>query len=151
MQTAHRVLSTVLFWAGFGLLVSGLGLAVERHRVDGNRRTALVTGGLPLIALLAVVLATYTGYLIAWDLIALSAVTVGPGYDGVWAAAFDDGVHFVLVDGYEVSQSTFARAVIAHVVVVPLLVLAAGVAVGRRLTRPAPIVVEHAAEAPGLV
>jgi hypothetical protein len=139
LRDAHRLLSTLLLWTGVGLVASGLGLAIQRHRRDEDRRSTVWTGVLPVLLLVAIALAAFTGNAIAWDQLALAAVTVGSDLDGIWAAAFDDGIVFVLVDGRELSQADYARGVIAHVALVPLVLLGLGWATARRLTRrPAP-------------
>jgi hypothetical protein len=61
---------------------------------------------------------------VKWDQLALRAVTVGTGIHGLWYAAFNHEVRFVLIDGAEVDQSSFAPWAVVHLVV-PFLVLAA--------------------------
>ncbi len=135
LRDAHRSLSSLLLWTGVGLLFSGLGLAVQRRRGGEDLRSTVWTGALPGLALFAVVVASFTGYAIAWDHLALAAVTVGSDLDGIWPAAFDDGVRFVLIDGSEVAQATYARWAVAHVALVPLVVLGLGGITARRLAR----------------
>jgi quinol-cytochrome oxidoreductase complex cytochrome b subunit len=135
MRTVHTGASTLLFWAGFGLFVTGLGRAVQSFREGNGRRATAAAGGLPLALLVAVVLASFTGYLVAYEQLALGSITVASGFDGVWAAAFDADVVFILVEGSEVEQSEFARWVLVHVAAVPIVLIALTAAIGRKLTR----------------
>ena len=73
----------------------------------------------------AVVAASLTGYLLPWDQLALTQATVGTDYDGVLKAAFSEEVRFLLIDGVEVSQGTYARWVLVHLVGLPPLVFGA--------------------------
>jgi quinol-cytochrome oxidoreductase complex cytochrome b subunit len=78
----------------------------------------------PAIVLLLVLATSFTGGLLPYDQLGLWAVTTGDSIDGVWSAAFDDAVRFVLIGGVEVSQATYQRSFVAH------LVLAGAAAVG---------------------
>jgi quinol-cytochrome oxidoreductase complex cytochrome b subunit len=70
--------------------------------------------------------AAYSGYLIAWEQLALYAVTVGDvrGMGVLW----DPDVRFVIVDGVEVAAATVQRWAVAHVLLGAAL--AAAVALG---------------------
>lgn len=48
---------------------------------------------------------------------------------GYWFAGFDDGVRYVLVDGAEVSQGEYVRALITHLAA-PMLCAVALLVVG---------------------
>jgi quinol-cytochrome oxidoreductase complex cytochrome b subunit len=65
-----------------------------------------------------------TGPLLAWDQLALWAVTLGDDlYEGV-LAPFSADVRFVFVDGREVGPGTYKAWAAVHIVVLPLLALA---------------------------
>ena len=125
LQDAHRLLGRLLLVVGVGLLVTTVGLAGERRNW-----TEGAVGGLALLLILAT---SFTGELLPWDQLALWAVTVGTDLDGIWTAAFDDdAIRFVLIDNAEIPQSDYARAVIAHTVVLPVLLVGVLVAIGWR-------------------
>jgi quinol-cytochrome oxidoreductase complex cytochrome b subunit len=85
--------------ASTGLMVASLAV---------KRATAPAVGLLVLVIALA-----YTGFLIAWDQLALWAV-IPEGYHGMWTAAFDDRVRFVLIGSVEISQGTLRLWFIVH-------------------------------------
>lgn len=68
----------------------------------------------PAVVLVLVLAASVTGGALPYDQVALWAVTVGDNLEGVWFAAFDDRVRFVLVGGTEVSQDLYQRVLLAH-------------------------------------
>jgi quinol-cytochrome oxidoreductase complex cytochrome b subunit len=68
----------------------------------------------PAVVLALVLVASFTGNLLPYEQLALWAVTTGDSIQGVWLAAFDDRVRFVLVGGVEVSQATYQRWFLAH-------------------------------------
>lgn len=91
------------------------------------------------VATLACAAAIVTRDMVGWDLLGLSEVTVGTGLSGYWAAAFDDRVQMVMVDGDPVGQGTYARSLAVHLVS-PVVAAAALVvarwSVGRTEIRP---------------
>jgi quinol-cytochrome oxidoreductase complex cytochrome b subunit len=90
-----------------------------------------IVGGVGLAAV-----AVVTGSVLAWDQLALWAVTVGTDMAGI-SAVFSDDVRFVLRGGREIPAGTFRVYACAHVV--PLAVAAVVVVVlvaRRRLARP---------------
>jgi hypothetical protein len=82
------------------------------------------------LATLACAVAILTRDLVGWDQLALWSVNTGEDISGYWVAAVDDRVRFVLVDGQEIGQSTYARSLVAHLV--SPLVAAASLAVAWR-------------------
>jgi hypothetical protein len=104
------------------------------------RRSALLSV-CAAAATAAAVVTLVTRPLVAWDQLALRAVTVGTDVSGYWPAAFDDEVLFVLVGGAEASPGEYAVALVLHLGVpvlgaVALLVATAAAArSGRRAIR----------------
>jgi quinol-cytochrome oxidoreductase complex cytochrome b subunit len=82
--------------------------------------------------------AAYSGYLIAWEQLAISSVTVGDvrGMGVLW----DPDVRFVIVDGAEVAPATVQRWAVAHVLWGTAL--AAAVAFGIRGATPPRVLVD---------
>jgi quinol-cytochrome oxidoreductase complex cytochrome b subunit len=126
----HLVLTWLLSLTTVGLVITSIGRAVERRH---GEVPAIV---LPVAAFLVVGAASSTGLGLRWSQIALEAVTAGSFGTGIWHAAFDDGVAFVLVRGSEVEQSTYAQLAIVHTIALPLLIAATlGLLAWRRLRR----------------
>ena len=101
-------------------------------RAPQGRRRALLPIGPMLVVTLAA--ASFTGYILPWDELALWAVTVGSQFKG-YRAVFGPNVRFVLQGHSEISQSTLWRWFIIHSVVLTLGVvglLAAATVLGRR-------------------
>lgn len=80
------------------------------------------------VATLATAVAILTRDLVGWDQLAFWEVVVGSDISGYWLAAFDDGVRFILVDGQEIGQSTYARSLIVHLASPLVAVVALAVA-----------------------
>jgi quinol-cytochrome oxidoreductase complex cytochrome b subunit len=95
----HLVATWLIVPAAAGLMVASAAV---------KRATAPAVGLLVLVIALA-----YTGFLIAWDQLALWAV-IPEGYHGMWTAAFDDRVRFVLIGSVEISQGTLRLWFIVH-------------------------------------
>ena len=113
----HRVLAVAMYVSIAGLVLVLL-VAAVRRRVPG-------WVGLPVVAALAATLvARSSGDGLPWSQLALWAVTVNTTYEGVWRAAFDPVVRFVLTD-VEVGQAEYRVWVLTHVFAVPALLLAA--------------------------
>jgi quinol-cytochrome oxidoreductase complex cytochrome b subunit len=86
-----------------------------------SRRVAAAATGFAVLGLAA----SFTGYLLPWDQLALWAVTIGaklPG--GLWGAAFSDQVRFVLMRNREISQSELRTWFLVHAFVLPPLIAA---------------------------
>lgn len=106
-RLVHQMATVVLVPLVVAFLVVGA-VASERWRSAG----ALVITTLAL---------AYTGLLLPWDQLALWAVTVGTNYQGMFGAAFDDDVRFVLLNGVEISQATLAFWLVVHAAVLPVV------------------------------
>jgi quinol-cytochrome oxidoreductase complex cytochrome b subunit len=131
MRTTHRVASaaTVL------LALAALALLVGRRIRTGGR--GVVAGVVLFVTAFA---ASFTGYLLPWDQLALWAVTVGTNIRGV-QAVFDARVKYVLLGSEEISLGTYRFWAIAHVVLGVLVVAAvvlAWIRTGRRPLSPTP-------------
>ncbi len=106
-RLVHQMATVVLVPLVVAFLVVGA-VASERWR----SATALLVTTLTL---------AYTGTLLPWDQLALWAVTVGTNYQGMFGAAFDDDVRFVLLNGAEISQATLALWLVVHAAVLPVV------------------------------
>lgn len=117
IRTVRRVASRLLYPAFGAAAIAAAGLALVRHRA-----ARLVA---PIVAGLAVLAATFTGYLLPWDQLAFSRVTVGTSIRGYGAILFDGNVKYVLVGDREIGPSTLARWVWIHSVGVTLVLVVA--------------------------
>lgn len=114
VRNVHLVASGLFIWVGVGLAVLCVYWAFAR-RAAGDTPVALRAVGFALLALFA----SFTGYLLPWDQLALYAVTGGVSYNGLWKAAFSDDIRFVIIGSVEIGQATLRRWLIVHVFVVP--------------------------------
>jgi quinol-cytochrome oxidoreductase complex cytochrome b subunit len=86
-----------------------------RHRA--SRLVPIVVGGLGILA------ASFTGFLLPWDQLALNRVTVGTNIRGYGEILFGHDVKYVLFGGTEIAASTVARWFWVHVAVTSLVVV----------------------------
>lgn len=115
LRLLHR-LATVL--AVPTALLAGALLAFLR---EGPRRWGGWLLGVGIVV--TTLAASFTGYLLPWDQLALWAVTVGTNIDG-YEFLGDRVVRFVLLGGAEISTGTLARWLVIHALVLgPALVL----------------------------
>lgn len=107
LRIVHRLVSVAV-------LPTGLAAAVLL--TTGERPRPWVGFGVVKAAAIpfAAVAAGVTGYLLAWDQVALWAVTVGTNLDG-FEILTDDDARFVLIDGVEVGVDTILRWLMVHV------------------------------------
>ena len=100
-----------------------------------RRRAVAITTA--VVALATTVVASLTWGLVRYEQIALSSVTVGEDLArrGLWWTAFHGDVRFVLVGGAEVSQTTYARWLVVHLLS-PLVALVALGASWRAMSPP---------------
>jgi quinol-cytochrome oxidoreductase complex cytochrome b subunit len=129
-QTSLRLIRLVHRVAGYALVLPAGALVVVRI---GDRRlvraaAATFVGPLALAG-------TITGYGLAWDQLALWAVTVGTNKIGI-TPIFRDDVRFVLIGGVEISPTTYRISFGAHVTIA-LAVGAALILAGRHAARQA--------------
>jgi len=116
-RAVHRV-HAVAGWALGVVLVLGLAAVIWERRPDRCH-------GLPAFAVIGVlavllVVEVRIGRRIAWDQLALSAVTTGTGIRGV--VLHDVAVKYVIVGGREVGWGEFRRHVWLHLLVLPTLI-----------------------------
>ncbi|MBN2624624.1 MAG: hypothetical protein JXA83_14695 [Acidimicrobiales bacterium] len=123
LLTLHGLSSSLFVGATAAMLVAAAVGAMARHR-------AWVTWPLALGATAVAVAGSFTGQLIAWDLLGLTAVTVGGTYQGVIDPLTED-IRFLIVGDAEVAPGTYMLWLGVHLVVLPV---AAG-ALGRVLWR----------------
>ncbi len=115
-------------WVAFAAFPTSVAAAVlvvvdSRTRRAGWRpgRTSVAAG--PALVLL-VLAATFTGYLLPWDQLALGAVTVGTNMRG-YGPVFRSSVVFVLVGGTEVATTTVRNWLLVHTVLLSVLLAGA--------------------------
>lgn len=112
LRTAHALSSALFVGAAAGLLITGVAAAALRRR-------HWVTWPLAAAGLAVALAASYTGGLIAWDLLVLASVAEGGSYQGVFGPLTED-IRFVVVGDAEVTPATYATWVVVHLVVLPL-------------------------------
>jgi quinol-cytochrome oxidoreductase complex cytochrome b subunit len=75
-----------------------------------------------------------TGRNLAWDQLALWAVTVGDAsLRGIWHPAFDDKIRFVLTHGVELDKGEYRTTIALHLVTLPVATALAGIAARRHI------------------
>ncbi len=95
------------------------GVLVALRAGAGARRWTGVSLAVGLAV--TVLAASFTGFLLPWDQLALWAVTVGSSIRG-YGILFDSSVRFVLAGGVELETGTVIRWLLVHAVVLgPLL------------------------------
>jgi quinol-cytochrome oxidoreductase complex cytochrome b subunit len=100
-------------------IATGVAVAVG-GRGSARRWTGALLGAGIAIATLA---ASFTGFLLPWDQLALWAVTVGSNVQG-YRVLFEPAVRFVLLGGVEIRPDTVIRWLLMHVLVLgPALVV----------------------------
>lgn len=116
IRTVHQVAAIAMLVVAVALVVIAI---VRRARIGASGIVAAV--GVFVTTGAAYVL----GRLLAWDQLALWAVTVGGKHLPLGVAVtFDDRVKYILIDGREVSASTYHWWAIAHLALSALVVLA---------------------------
>jgi quinol-cytochrome oxidoreductase complex cytochrome b subunit len=121
IRLVHRL--TAALAIPTSIVAAALVVIEARTRHSGWRkgRAAVVAGpGLAILALAA----SFTGYLLPWDQLALWSVTVGSDLRG-YPAAFGGRVQFVLIGGSAITKATLWRWFIVHTVVLSSLLILA--------------------------
>lgn len=121
MRGVHRL--TAFAALPTSIVTAVLVVADSRVRRPGWRQgRAALAAGPALVAL--VVAATFTGYLLPWDQLALWAVSVGTDMHG-YGSVFGPHTRFVLMGGVEVGNATLWRWFVIHVAVLSAQLVAA--------------------------
>ena len=128
VRIAHRVTSkvfivTALAWFGLAIAAS----------IEGALKRGLPSWVVGLAGVLGAVVASFTGFLIPWDQLALAPIRPGQ-YRGYAFLFGHSEVHFVLIGANEVVKATVRNWFFLHTVVVPLALIGLGV-LGWRVTR----------------
>ena len=120
-------------FAGYAFSVVAVLLAVDLALgADGRHvRRAWTRIAATVVLVVAVGVALVSGPKLAWTQLALWAVTVGDDLRGV----FHTQVKYVLVDGTELSLSSFHRWAWIHILVVPLVIVASALVLTKRTWR----------------
>jgi len=117
------------------IAIAGVGvtLAVARSVRSGPRRvTAAAAVGVALSGLLA----SFSGFLLPWDQLALWSVTVGTNMRGEMPLLrHSSQVQYILIGGATVSVTTFRLWFYVHVLLVPVALIGLGLLAARRLGR----------------
>ncbi len=114
--------------AGLALVPVAAGLVVTS---PGRRSAAPAAAAAVFLAL--VLALVWTGYLLPWDQLSLSASRTAGRFRGMVTAAFDANVDAVRIGGREVARSAFRARLLVHVAVLPLAVAVTGAATARAL------------------
>lgn len=130
IRRLHEASLFLLLVASVGAVVAVIG-ARWRGAISGRQRLAMAGA---VGTLLAALVTSYSWELVQWDQLALWAVSVEPGIGGLWFAAFDDQVRFILIGDVEVSQQTYAVWTVVHLTL-PLAVIAAAAAASSSVLR----------------
>ena len=135
VRETHRTASRLFVFAALATL--GLSIAVSIERALKRGLPAWLLGLLIMIGALA---ASFSGYLLPWDQLALAPLR--PGQYRGYAFLFGHAeVRFVLIGAVEVGKATVRNWFLVHTVALPIVLLALGVA-GWRLTRRSRVVPE---------
>lgn len=94
-----------------------------RMRLPGRRKGWAAVGAGPGLAILALA-ASFTGYLLPWDQLALWSVRTGTDLRG-YGAAFGGSVQFVLIGDSTITKATLWRWFMVHTVLLSSLLISA--------------------------
>ena len=128
VRVAHRVASRLFVFAALATFGFSIAVSVERGLKRGT--PAWVVG---LVIMLGALAASFTGYLLPWDQLALASLRPAD-YRGFSFLFGHPEVKFVLLGAVEVGKETVQRWFFVHTVAIPVALLALGV-LGIRLTR----------------
>jgi quinol-cytochrome oxidoreductase complex cytochrome b subunit len=132
VRLLHRLASLLMILTA--LAIAGVGLAMAVARSLRRRGQAMTTTAAVGVAL-ATLCASFTGFLLPWDQLALRAVTVGTSMMG-FRAAWSTQVQYVLIGGAEISPDTLRLWFLVHVLALPAVLVALGLLAVRRILRP---------------
>ena len=135
IDRAERIHTVAAIGSGVAALaVTGLSVAAvveRRRRAAGPAPRWAVPGAAAVPAILLG--AAFTGLLLPWDNLAIYSVSVGASYEGV-LVAFRDDVRYVIIGGAEIGVETYRRWVIAHLGLLPALLVGVMALLGRLVT-----------------
>lgn len=115
VRLLHRFASAL---AVFTAVATGVVVAVSGRKNIRRRPGAIIGAGLALTT----VAASFTGFLLPWDQLALWAVTINSDFNG-YRPLFGTHVRFVLLGGTELSPATVTRWLLIHMLVLGLAVV----------------------------
>ena len=128
MRSTHRVASRLFVFSA--LATFGFSIAVSVERLLKRGTPAWLVG---LLIMLGALAASFTGYLLPWDQLALAPLRPGE-YRGFAFLFGHPEVKFVLIGSVEVGKQTVRNWFFVHTVAIPLALGAIGI-VALRLTR----------------
>lgn len=116
VRALHNVCGSASVWIGLALAVACVVGAFQRSPLATKRSATLGS-----VFAIIVLLASFTGYLLPWDQLALKAVTINGNLGGM-RAIFSDNVRFAILGNREIPTATLQRWFLAHTIVLgPLL------------------------------
>jgi quinol-cytochrome oxidoreductase complex cytochrome b subunit len=127
-RSTHRMASRLFVFCALATLGLSIAMSVERALKRGT--PAWVVG---LVIMVGALAASFTGYLLPWDQLALAPLRPGE-YRGYAFLFGHPEVRFVLIGAVEVGKATVKRWFFVHTVVIPVVLVGLGV-LGLRLTR----------------
>ena len=128
VRSTHKVASRLFIFAA--LATFGMSIAISVERALRRGLPAWVVGAVIMLGALA---ASFTGYLLPWDQLALAPLRPGE-YRGYAFLFGHPEVKFVLIGSVEVGKDTVQRWFFVHTAAIPVALIALG-AVAWRLTR----------------
>ena len=128
VRQTHQMASRLFIFTA--LATFGLSIAVSVERALKRGTPAWVVG---LVTMLGALAASFTGFLLPWDQLALAPVRSGE-YRGYAFLFSHPEVKFVLIGAVEVGKTTVRNWFFLHTVAIPIALVAVGV-VALRLTR----------------
>lgn len=108
LRVAHRVASALLMPASWALAFT-----MVQARWGAGRRSHAARWAVPVLMVLAVPAAAFTGFLLPWEEAVVPAAVVPPALRGV-GVAFDAGVSTVSFGADPISRAAYQRYVLAH-------------------------------------
>jgi quinol-cytochrome oxidoreductase complex cytochrome b subunit len=104
----------------------------RRSPLAQRATTALAATFLPVVSVAAIA----SGVLLPWDRLAVSAVTTGSGAPIRGVLDFSLPVRDLLIGSHQVAPSSYARAVWIHILVIPVVLVAAAALLAWSVRRP---------------
>lgn len=108
LRLAHRGASALLLPASWVLV-----FAMVRDRWGAGRLTAVTRWAVPVLLVLTVPAAAFTGFLLPWQDVFVATAVVPPEFRGM-GVAFDASVSNVSFGAAPITRAVFQRYVLAH-------------------------------------